>query len=332
MATEFKTWLNTLKVKQLKHLLVVKQVEIPTPMEKRMLYQLIMENIATKDDAENLLTNAPAPTPTPKPTPTPAPTRTSTTSSAPPQVKSKSLDEMSSQEIKYQALMMKQNPAQYRSTTGVNLTDAQIIAQANQLEQMAADPALRKQANAFNKLMKCMNEKQKDIWNKLYTGTYIPTAAEMKDMQPLLQQQKHIVMEVGAAVSPAMGNQLTPERIEMLLQQTATADPNLLVSMFSLAITVRKLWTKLKGIFGRATIPVLVVVVLVFLYFMITWTWRLLWWLLSFVFGSSSGDGGGGGGGGGAATDSGGNDFGEFGDGDNFGEFGEGDDDAFFDD
>jgi hypothetical protein len=41
----FEAYLKTLTVKQLKHLLNVKKVEIPTPMEKPTLLRLINENI-----------------------------------------------------------------------------------------------------------------------------------------------------------------------------------------------------------------------------------------------------------------------------------------------
>ena len=51
---DYASWLKTLKVKQLKRLLVIKKVEMPILMEKRKLYQLIMENIETKAAAENL--------------------------------------------------------------------------------------------------------------------------------------------------------------------------------------------------------------------------------------------------------------------------------------
>jgi hypothetical protein len=47
---------------------------------------------------------------------------------------------------------------------------------------MASDPEMRKQASAMNKLVEGMNDKQKDVWKKLCTGTYIPTDEEMKMM------------------------------------------------------------------------------------------------------------------------------------------------------
>ena len=349
--TDFAAWLKTLKVKQLKHLLNAKEVIIPTPMEKKMLFTLILANVTDQTEAEELLTSMSATKAKPKPTP--APKSTSDTDSddeatntssvqrrkTTPQPKEKDINDMSPQEIKYQALMMKQNPAEYRRKTGVKLTDEQIIAQANQLESMAGNPALRQQMSAFNKLIKCMNEKQKEIWNKLYTGTYVPTEADIVTLKPLLTEQKDIMRAIGAVISPAMGGQLSPERIDALLQQVAGAEPQLLVAMFSLALFVQKWWKKLNAVFGRATIPLVVVFVLVVLYFAITWTWRFVWWLLSFVWGGGSGgsggggSGGGGSGGGGGSSSVGGGDGGVDFDDDEFGEFAEdsqGDD--FFDD
>ena len=186
--------------------------------------------------------------------------------------------------------MMKQNPAAYRRTTNSSMTDEQILAQANQLEQLASNPAMRKQQDAFNKLIQAMNEKQRDIWNKCFTGTYVPTVSEMATMQPLLKEQREIIKTIGASISPALGGQITPERVDAILDQTIGADPKFLVAMFSFALTLRKWWAKLNSIFGKWTVPVLVVIVLIILYFIISWTWRFIWWLLSLLFGSSNAD------------------------------------------
>jgi len=298
----YTTYLKTLKVKQLKHLLNVKQVIIPTPMEKRTLLRLIMENIPTQTDAEDILTNAPAPAATKSKPPQPTTTKdsdddsdddttktTATATSSTPRanVRSKNINEMTPQEIKYQALMMKNNPSQYRQQTGTNMTDAQIIAQANQLEQMASNPAMRQQAGAMNELINAMNVKQKEIWTKLFTGKYVPTEGEMTTLKPLIKEQKDLLLKVGATMSVASGNVMTPERIELLLAQAADADPKLLVSMFQLAIGLRGWYSWLHSKLGRATVPVLVVLLLVVIYFAVVWTWRIFWWFVSFFWSSN---------------------------------------------
>ena len=151
---------------------------------------------------------------------------------------------MTNDEIKYQALMMKQNPAQYRRQTGLNMTDEQIIAQANHLEQVAKNPAMKKQFGVMNKFMQCLNEKQKDVWNKCYSGTYIPTESEMKMLQPLLTEQRDIVQELAASLLSASGA-MTPESINQLINAAASSDPKMMVAMFSLSVTLRKWWNML---------------------------------------------------------------------------------------
>ena len=126
--------------------------------------------------------------------------------------------------------MMKQNPAQYRRQTGLNMTDEQIIAQANHLEQVAKNPAMKKQFGVMNKFMQCLNEKQKDVWNKCYSGTYIPTESEMKMLQPLLTEQRDIVQELAASLLSASGA-MTPERINQLINAAASSDPKMMVAM-----------------------------------------------------------------------------------------------------
>ena len=257
--SSFEEWLSTLKVKQLKHLLNVKKVEIPTPMEKRTLLKLIIENIETKAVAEEILAKTPAPTSTARSTSSSNTSSTSNTSSssssspntsttstnsAAPRVQSKNINDMTNDEIKYQAIMMKQNPAQYRRQTGLNMTDEQIIAQANQLEQVAKNPAMKKQMGVMNKFMQCLNEKQRDVWNKCYSGTYIPTESEMKMLQPLLTEQRDIVQEVAASMLAASGA-MTPERINQLINAAASSDPKMMVAMFSLSVTLRKWWNML---------------------------------------------------------------------------------------